>query len=312
VNQKEGEAHAGFLTVLESSPDAETGWRVAPPKDSKLSYRRTGLANWITDTRNGAGHLLARVIVNRLWQHHFGRGLVATPNDFGAQGEKPTHPELLDYLANELIRNHWQLKPIHRLIMTSAVYLENNDYDDARVKVDPDNTLLWRRPLIRLEAEAIRDSMLSVSGMLDDRMYGPGSLDESLGRRSIYFFVKRSHIIPTMLLFDAPNSLTSIGARSTTTVAPQALAMLNNSAVRTWSANLAKRVAGKSPAESIREAYRITICRDPSKDELAEMTSFLESQTAAYREEGKQNAVELALSDVCQAILSLNEFVYVE
>lgn len=307
VNQKDGEAKAGYLSVLENG--SESDWHVASvPAESKLSFRRTGLANWLTDTQRGAGQLVARVIVNRLWQHHFGRGLVATPNDFGAQGEKPSHPELLDYLASELIRNGWHLKPIHRLIMTSAVYMQGNEYDEARNKLDPDDVLCWRRPLLRLEAEAIRDSMLSVSGMLDEKLYGPGTLDEAMPRRSVYFFVKRSHIISSMLLFDAPNALTSMGTRATTTVAPQALAMMNDPAVRTWSANLAKRVAGEK--EPIRRAFNLALCREPSGEEAGELTAFLNEQTRAYG--GAKDAKGKALEDVCQAILSLNEFLYVE
>src|SRR5205807_620417 len=135
-------------------------------------------------------------------------------------------------------------------------------------------------PLIRLEAEAIRDSMLAVSGMLDETMYGPGTLDESMGRRSVYFFVKRSHIIPSMLLFDAPNALTSMGSRATTTVAPQALAMLNSPAMRTWSAHLAKRVVAEK--EPIRQAFLLALAREPSADELAEMTAFLKEQAGTY------------------------------
>ena len=120
-NQKQGEATQGFLQVLTRAPEGPEHWQVEPPEGSRTSYRRTALANWLTDVDRGAGHLLARVIVNRLWQHHFGRGIVATPSDFGKQGERPSHPELLDWLAGELIRGGWRLKPIHKLIMTSAV-----------------------------------------------------------------------------------------------------------------------------------------------------------------------------------------------
>src|SRR5206468_1186641 len=161
-----------------------------------------------------------------------GRGIVATPSDFGAQGEKPTHPELLDWLAGELIRNGWRLKPIHKLIMTSAVYMQTGVSDEARAAQDRENMLFWRHPAPRLEAEVIRDAMLAVSGALDPTMYGPGTLDPDHKRRSVYFFVKRSKLVPMMVLFDAPDSLQDIAARPTTTVAPQALLMLNNAAVR--------------------------------------------------------------------------------
>src|SRR5262249_19136249 len=148
-------------------------------------YRRRSLANWITDPEGGAGPLLARVIVNRLWQHHLGRGIVGTPSDFGASGERPTHPELLDYLARHLIDQGWRLKEVHKLIMTSSVYMQSAAVDPARAALDPDNHLLWRRARQRLEAEVIRDAMLSVSGELDERALGPGTLDAAQKRRSI-------------------------------------------------------------------------------------------------------------------------------
>ncbi|MBI2477890.1 MAG: PSD1 domain-containing protein, partial [Planctomycetia bacterium] len=169
VNQKQGVAPEGFLQVLmrvdsEEAADPTTHWKHLPPEDSSTSFRRRAVADWITDTEHGAGQLLARVIVNRLWQQHLGRGIVGTPNDFGFQGERPTHPELLDWLAGELIRNDWRLKPIRKLIMTSSVYMQQSAYSDASAKLDPNNLLYWRFSPRRLEAEAIRDSMLAVSG----------------------------------------------------------------------------------------------------------------------------------------------------
>ena len=173
------------------------------------------LAHWLTDADNGAGNLLARVIVNRLWQHHFGRGIVATPNDFGAQGEKPTHPELLDWLANDLITHGWQLKRLHKLMMTSAVYMQDAQSTPEREAIDPHNVYFWRWQPRRLEAEPIRDSMLAVSGLLDETMYGPGTLDQNTRRRSIYFTVKRSQLIPMMMVLDWPEALNSIGSGRT-------------------------------------------------------------------------------------------------
>src|SRR5207253_2158425 len=161
-NAKDGVAAQGFLQVLEPSADAEKRWQAAPPAGWRTSYRRRALAEWLTDLDQGAGRLLARVIVNRLWQHHMGRGLVATPSDFGTRGERPTHPELLDWLAAELIANGWRLKPIHKAIMTSAAYREDSRADEAKSAADRDNKLFWRRPARRLEAEAIRDSLLAV------------------------------------------------------------------------------------------------------------------------------------------------------
>ena len=292
--------------MLTSASEGEKRWTTAPPAGSKLSYRRTALANWITDVDGGAGNLLARVIVNRLWQHHFGRGIVTTPSDFGTQGERPTHPELLNFLASELIRDGWRLKPIHRLILTSAAYRQSAAFDEPKAKLDPDNTLRWRNPPRRLEAEAIRDAMLAVSGALDDRPYGPGSLDESMKRRSLYFTVKRSHLIPIMTLFDAPDALQGLGQRSSTTVAPQALALLNNPQVRAYAQAFARRVrpsASTSFDQAVDRAYRLALARPPSSEELAEDLDFLKDQSEAYRSAGHADAETSALADFCQALM---------
>jgi mono/diheme cytochrome c family protein len=313
--QKQGEATPGVLSVLNRGPEGESRWKATPPQGSRTSYRRLGLANWISDVDAGSGHLMARVIVNRLWQHHFGRGLVATPSDFGAQGMRPSHPELLDWLATELIRNGWRLKPIHKLMMSSAVYTQTTDDDPSRSRLDPQNTLCWRRPYRRLEGEAIRDSMLAVSGRLDSTMFGPGTLDEGMKRRSIYFQIKRSQLIPLMNLFDAPDSLVGIGQRPSTTVAPQALALLNNAHVRSYARGLADRVlprAKDSTADAVRYAYRLALGRPPEPDELIATLDFLLSQTERYRGDGKADALVLALTDACQSLFCLNEFAYVE
>src|SRR5262249_27382137 len=158
---------------------------------------------------------------------HFGRGIVATPNDFGLQGERPTHPELLDWLARDLITHGWQLKRLHKLIMLSAAYRQSAEVDEARAKTDKENRLRWHWPRRRLEADAIRDSMLAVSGRLDSTMFGPGTLDPDMRRRSIYFLIKRSQLVPILMLFDFPEPTVSVGARVSTTVAPQALAAMN-------------------------------------------------------------------------------------
>jgi len=163
VDKKEAEATPGFLQVLDRTPDAAT----------RTNRPRAALARWLTDVDSGAGALTARVMVNRLWQHHLGRGIVATPSDFGAQGDRPTHPELLDWLASELIARGWSLKAIHRAIMLSATYQQSASHNPQSATVDPDNRLWWRRPLVRLEAEPIRDAMLAISGRLDPRLYGP-------------------------------------------------------------------------------------------------------------------------------------------
>ena len=315
LSQKQGEAAPGFLQVLMRTPEREKRWQQEPPKGWRTSYRRLALARWISDSDAGAGNLLARVIVNRLWQHHLGRGIVDTPSDFGVQGERPTHPELLDWLASELIRQGWRLKAIHKLIMTSAVYTQGSEVDEAKVALDPENRLLWRRQPQRLEAEAIRDAMLAVSGTLDPRMYGPGSLEETQRRRSIYFMMKRSKLIPMMSLFDAPDGLQGIGRRPTTTVAPQALALMNNENIQAFARALARRIedrAGDPPAARVREGYLLSVGRLPTPAELADSLGFLEQQAESYRAGKKGAAAGLALADFCQALLSLNEFVYVD
>jgi hypothetical protein len=315
LSQKQGEASQSFLQVLMRSPNAERKWQMEPPAGWRTTYRRRALANWITDVDQGAGALLARVIVNRLWQHLIGRGIVATPSDFGSQGERPTHPELLDWLAGELIRQQWRLKPIHKLIMTSAVYMQGSDYDPRRASVDPDNQWCWRRTPRRLECEVIRDSMLAVAGTLDRTMFGPGKLDESQPRRSIYFMIKRSRLIPLMMLFDAPEPLQSAPSRSTTTTAPQAMALMNNTQTRALAHAFAQRLlakAGSARADAVESAYLWALGRSPDRNERADSVTFLELQADSYREGAKSNALELALADFCQALMSLNEFVYVD
>jgi hypothetical protein len=317
LSQKVDEAPAGFLQVLMRIPESEQPWSEPAPADSRTPYRRRNLAHWMTDVHSGAGNLLARVIVNRLWQHHFGRGLVTTPSDFGAQGEPPSHPELLDWLAQELIRNGWRLKPMHKLMMTSAVYMQSADFDAARGKVDPDNVLHWRRTRHRLEGEVIRDAMLAVGGSLDERMFGAGTLDQNQKRRSIYFTIKRSQMIPLLTLFDAPDSLQGIGQRPSTTVAPQALWMLNNPQVQSYAKAFAERLkpaAVDSPADAVRLAYKIAYSRLPTESEQSDAVEFISEQRKQFAAAGKKDdeALAASLSSFCQVLFGLNEFIYVE
>lgn len=319
---KQGLASPGFLRVLTNQEFDESNWlegtvadKSAAGKGAKPMQKppRIALADWMTDERQGAGHLLARVIVNRLWQHHMGRGIVATPSDFGRQGATPTHPELLDFLAAELIRSDWKLKTIHRLIMTSAVYRQSGNTDVVGAKVDPDNLLWWRRASTRLEAEVIRDTLLSVSGSLDKKMFGKGSLDEGSPRRSVYLTVKRSNLIPILQLFDAPDSIQSIGDRDVTTVPPQALAMMNSPLVRKLSEQFAKRISVPAEVSSViivGKAYSLALSREPDKSEMSQMAAFIDSQTASYGGGGK--AKERAIADFCQLMFCLNEFIFVD
>ncbi|MCI0639769.1 MAG: PSD1 and planctomycete cytochrome C domain-containing protein [Gemmataceae bacterium] len=323
-DNKEGVATQSFLQVLMPTPNAEKRWRALPPpapaaqgkgpfpKDWRTSYQRRALAEWLTDVDQGAGHLLARVIVNRLWQHHLGRGIVATPSDFGKRGEPPTHPELLDYLAQELIKNGWRLKPIHKLILTSAVYVQSAQVDEAKAKIDRDNKLFWRKPARRLEAEIIRDCVIAVGGELDKTMYGPGTLDPASKRRSIYFTVKRSKLVPMMVIFDAPEALSGMAERPTTTIAPQALHLLNNPQVRAAARGLARRAApsADTPLEkAVEAAYRIALTRLPTREEAQDALAFLAQQTAMTPGAAGR---ETALTDFCHVLFCLNEFVYVD
>ena len=314
TEQKRGVATQGFLRVLLKTPDAESQWRWQPPTGAPYSGRRRSLALWMTDPAEGAGHLLARVIVNRLWQHHFGQGLVATPNDFGAQGSPPSHPELLDWLAGELIRGGWRLKPLHRSMMTSQTYRQSSARSEAKTQRDPNNTLLSRHVPHRLEAESIRDTLLWITGALDATPFGPGTLDESSRRRSIYFTVKRSQLIPAMQVFDAPEPLVSQGTRPATTVAPQALWLMNNPQVRQWAALWARRATegAADPAHWVPRAYQQALQRPPTAAEAQASLEFLSRQTDRYRRSGTPRPDGLAATDLLQALLSLNEVIHVD
>ncbi|MDG1832774.1 MAG: DUF1553 domain-containing protein, partial [Verrucomicrobiota bacterium] len=311
-NQKQGEATQGFLQVLMRDSKNEEAWQVSAPKDWRTSYRRRSLANWMTDTQNGAGHLLARVMANRLWQHHIGRGIVNTPNDFGLQGELPTHPQLLDWLASELIEGGWRLKPLHKKIVMSATYLQSSGYDAAKMKADPLNKLHWRRTPARLQAEVIRDSLLEMSGLLDTKMYGAGTLDERMKRRSIYFMIKRSKLIPTMQLFDSPEPLVSQGSRPSTIIAPQALHFMNNAQVREAAVALAGQFEKKTEdGDAISLAYQTVVGREPTISEKKSISEFMKAQAESYKAGGLNDARKLALADLAQVLFGLNEFIYV-
>jgi len=310
VERKNGVARTGFVQVLENATEGETRWLGTPGKQPAVDPR-IALGNWLTDDKHGAGHLVARVMVNRLWQHHFGKGLVRTPNDFGTQGEPPTHPELLDWLAGELIRSGWKLKAIHKLLVTSAVYMQGGEVMEPGNKTDPQNRLWWRMPSRRLEAEIIRDALLAVSDTLEAKLYGPSTLDENSNRRSVYLTVKRSKHIPLLQIFDAPEAIQSVGERQTTTVATQALAMMNSPFVRQRAEKLAAKIKPKSLEEVptvVDRAYLITLGRKPVESEREKMVKFIKLQTETT---GAKN-LDAAVADFCQVLLCLNEFVYVD
>ncbi len=305
VDNKQGKAEPGFLQVLSRGGPAGPAAGSAEP--------RVALADWMTDIDRGAGPLLARVIVNRVWQHHFGKGIVGTPNDFGAQGERPTHPELLEYLATELVRGGWKLKPLHRLVMLSETYRQSHEVDPANLKRDSENRLLWHFRPRRLEAETIRDALLVVGGNLDRKMFGPSILD-STPRRSVYLRVKRSELLPIMTIFDAPEPTQSIGERSVTTVPTQALALMNSPFVRQQAERLAERLrlAPGGPLDgAIDRGYRIAFGRLPTAVERVRMEAFIQQQRTAAGADAPQTRQQ-ALVEFCHVLLCLNEFVYVD
>jgi len=291
----------GYLRIMMRKP-ADYWQKDAP---SKLD----ALASWITDVEHGAGKQLARVIVNRLWHHHFGRGIVATPNDFGELGARPSHPKLLNWLAEELINNGWHLKHIHRLILTSATYRQGAASDPAALALDADNLWLWQRRPLRLEAEIIRDRLLSVAGVLKPKMFGqslsigaykkPVEDTPDKWRRSVYLQTHRTVRHPTLNLFDPPDSERSTGSRNTGTSPEGALFALNSPLVWDLAGHFAQRVqseVGDDPTAQVRRAYQLALSRPPREDEFDFSVTVIQNGT---------------LTDFCHVLLGLNEFIYV-
>lgn len=300
-----------------------------PP--AHTSRRRLSLARWIASKDNP---LTARVIVNRVWMWHFGEGLVRTPSDFGLMGQRPTHPELLDWLAVWFMDNGWSLKKLHHLILTSNTWRMSKRAVPEYQQADPENRLLWRMPVKRLEAEAIRDSILAISGRLNPAMYGPsvfppvqpqaleGSSDpdkiwkaspeEDASRRSIYVFMKRSLILPMLEVLDLCDTARSSAQRLTTSVPTQALTLFNGDFVNQQARYLAARLlreAGPEQKQQIELAYRLAFARTPRETELHAMTAFLERERAASRDE---NASLHALQQLARVLFNTNELVYVD
>ena len=317
VDNKLGKAEPGFLQVLlrGDPPAAATQTATTPPTTPAATPTdpRIALADWITNVDRGAAPLLARVLVNRLWQHHFGEGIVGTPNDFGAQGDRPTHPELLEWLAAQLVGGGWKLKPLHKQIMLSAAYQQSHEVSPENLAIDPANKYLWHFVPRRLDAEIIRDGLLAIGGNLDKNMFGPSILDNT-PRRSVYLRVKRSELIPLMTMFDAPEPTQSVGERISTTVPTQSLAMMNSPFVRQQAEKLSQRIRPTKetplPA-SVDLAYRIAFARVPSDPERTQMLAFLESQKSLTGTDPAANT-DLALTEFCHVLLCLNEFVYVD
>jgi hypothetical protein len=307
-----------------------------PAPGASSTGRRRVLAEWIASPRNP---LTARVLVNRLWQHHFGTGLVKTPDDFGRTGIPPTHPALLDYLAAEFVEGGWSIKRIHRLILLSDAYRMSSRADNrAALAVDEGNELFWRQNLRRVESEVIRDTFLSVSGSLNPAVGGPSVYpalphevhitQDSAGkgwgesppaeqnRRSIYVFVKRALKLPMLETFDFANCTSPMGQRPVTTIAPQALMALNDAFVHEQASSLAARLrrdAGSDWQACIDRGFRLVLQRKPTSAERRASLRLLASQAEAFAREGAGGeARDRALKSFCLSLLNLNETVYVD
>jgi hypothetical protein len=288
--------------------------RLVLSADCAESERRVALARWIGDPANP---LPARVFVNRVWHYHFGRGLVATPSDFGFNGGRPSHPELLDWLARRYIDGGFALKPIHRLIVLSSTYRESSRIDEPALEVDRDNTWLWRMSPRRLEAEPLRDAVLAASGSLDYRMEGPGydlwepngnyvhvykpkaQLGPAEMRRMVYQFRPRSQQDPTLGAFDCPDSALVMPRRTVSTTPLQALNLLNSPFVIAQAEAFATRLesdAGAEPKRQIERGFLLAFGRRPSARER-------EGAVALVRTHG--------LAAFCRALYNANEFLYI-
>ncbi|MEZ6062436.1 MAG: PSD1 and planctomycete cytochrome C domain-containing protein [Planctomycetaceae bacterium] len=348
---RELQVRLGFPAILTEGRDSEQYWsaaRAAMPNANSTLQRRA-LADWITDVDHGGGALLARVIVNRIWQHHFGHGLVRTESDFGVRSEAPTHPELLEFLAHEFVANGWQMKRLHRNILNSAVWQQGTYRSNSApassgdnpgpAQVDPENRLLWKMPPKRLEAEVLRDSMLAVSGTLNLQPGGPGfkpyiapeaNLARNLKggdyphdapdnaetrRRSVYMFHKRLVPYPLFQAFDRPDLLVSCSRRQNTTVATQAMALLNDGFVRTCAGDFATRLireSGDDDQRIVETSFNLAFSRSPTEAEVHAAVEFLQRQGQTRQARGDTDSRVEAVTDYCQSLFCLNEFLYVD
>ncbi len=335
----------GGLAVLDDREPLRLAPQARSASDgSATSGRRLAYGRWLTSGRHP---LTARVLVNRVWMHHFGKGIVGTPGDFGFLGERPTHPELLDWLADEFMAGGWRLKRIHKLLMTSTAYRQSGVRDPRQDTVDPDNRLLARRSVRRLEAEVLRDAMLAVSGKLNGRMFGtpvpvmedevgqfvvgienkngenrPGPVLPLFGeefRRSLYVQARRSRPLAVLDTFDAPAMAPNCEARASSTVAPQALLLMNNAFVLEQARFFAERVsrAAADLQGRIGLAWELALGRPPDAEQMRGAVAFLSRQAENFRKRPPANGAAVdpqreALVDLCHALLSANEFLYVD
>lgn len=334
-----GQAAARGAEVLPAVPTVLTK-RAPAIVDSRTPHgtsgRRLAFARWIANSENP---LTARVLVNRVWQYHFGEGLVRTPSDFGRIGEEPTHSELLDWLADWFVHDaNWSIKKLHRLILSSSVYQMSKADHPVYGADDPHNTKLWRFPYRRVEVEVIRDSILAASGQLRRTMGGPGmyleippevlagnsdpnvvwpKFDEvASSRRTVYAFVKRALVVPFLDVLDVCDTTRSTELRNRTTIAPQALTLFNGDFVTRQARHLADRLtheAGEDPNRQVTLAFRLTLGRTPTEHELTAANQFLKTESETiplHAAVSSTDARRQALEQVCRVILNLNEFVY--
>jgi hypothetical protein len=328
-----------FVRVLCANDEAAKPKLPGPVPTIQSSGRRLALAQWLASKDNP---LTARVLVNRLWHYHFGRGIVATPSDFGKTGMAPTHPELLDWLAAELVDGGWTMKRLHKLILLSETYCQSSQSKNAKaILADPDNTLLWRQNLKRLEAEAIRDAVLCVSGQLNLAMGGRGffpnlpkevlatqsmpgngwgkSTKDEQHRRSVYIFIKRTLGVPFLEVFDGASPDSPTAKRTVTTIAPQALILLNSEFMQEQSLTCADRLlqgAAADPSAQIEQLFRLALSRSPSGKERKISLDFLAHTQPKVRLSLKNaSAAEVyrqSLAQLCKVVMNLNEFVYID
>ena len=305
----------GVLSVVSETPYVFP----TPPEGVKSTWQRRGFAEWVASPENP---LTARVMVNRIWQHHFGEGIVRTPNNLGKMGEPPSHPELLDWLATEFVERGWSVKSMHKLLMTSQAYQMASDDVPAGVNADPENRLFWRMPRLRLEAEAIRDNIMAVAGTLDRTLGGPAIYpyinpalfqsstkrtwpgkpedDPSTWRRSLYVYSKRSIRYPMFEAYDQPNLVNSCERRNRSTIAPQALFLMNDTFIQEQSRRFADRLrkdAGEDAGAQVDRAFQLALGRAPRVQERATAVEYVKTSV-----EG--------LVGFSRAVFNLNEFIY--
>ena len=300
----------------------------SPYPGAKSTGRRLAFGRWLTGNEHP---LTARIIVNRIWKHYFGQGIVGTLDNFGQTGERPTHPELLDWLAVELVKNGWRMKSIHRLILTSTAYRQSSEATARQRELDPENRLVSRMGLKRLDAESLRDTLLAVSGELDTRQFGPGDAVTSRAdglvtavrgprgwRRSIFLLQRRTQISTLLQNFDLPRMNPNCVQRPISIVAPQALHLLNNKSIRELADRFAERVeteVGGDARLQVVRVYRVALGRAPGDQELAATVPVLKQLRQEWAAKLKNDQVAArtrALGNLCHAVMNSAAFVYLD